>query len=218
MTVIIQLKNIEKLFETPVLKNLSLEIHKNEIITIQGVSGSGKSSLLNIIGMIDFDYSGEYFFDGIPIQSLSSKEHSTYRNQKLSFIFQKYNLLPEFTVLENIVLPKIFNDFTNRKAIEREAEHILDSLQMLEFKNKKVNLLSGGQQQRVAIARTLIMQPEVLLADEPTANVDAETEKLILDLFIQYKEKGTVIIVSHNSVYKEIANTNYTLDKGVLMK
>lgn len=183
-----------------VLHQLDFSIMRNEFTSIIGYSGSGKSTLLNLLGTLDRPTSGDIYYDGEPLGKMSRRELADFRNRNLGFIFQFHHLLPEFTALENVLIPTWIGagKATNKKA--GRAKELLDLVGLADFVNKKATNLSGGQQQRVAIARALINEPGILLGDEPTGNLDSDTTDQIYGLFRQInKDLGTtMIIVTHN--------------------
>lgn len=201
---ILQLKNISKVYgkniKTQVLKDFNLEIKAGSFNSIIGQSGSGKSTLLNIIGTLDYPTSGEVVINGIAIQKLSKQQLATLRNQTLGFIFQFHYLLPEFTVLENILIPYRIHNTKVTKAVLERAHHLIDIVGLSSVKHNLATNLSGGQQQRTAIARALINQPKIILADEPTGNLDSDTTDTIYDLMrsINSTMKTTFLIITHD--------------------
>ncbi len=208
---VIELKNVNKYYSTGkikihVLKNISLKIKKGEFTGIVGPSGSGKTTLMNIIGCLDSDITGEYFLDGKNVAKLKDKELSKIRNQKIGFIFQSFNLIPYYNVLENVLLPSFFGKkFNKKQAIER-AMNLIEFVGLTHRIKHKPNELSGGQQQRVAIARALMNDPEIILADEPTGNLDSKASEEIIDFFYKLNEEGnTIIVVTHEqSIAKKL--------------
>ena len=194
-----------------VLKGVNLEIRKGEIISIVGASGAGKTTLLHILGTLEKADKGECTINGKLITSLSSKQLSKFRNLEIGFIFQFHNLLVEFTALENICIPGYISG-KNKKEVEQRALELLEILDISKRKDHKPNELSGGEQQRVAIARALINSPSIILADEPSGNLDSDNAKKLHELFIKLNKElnQTFIIVTHN---KELASmTNRTLE------
>lgn len=201
---ILQLRNISKTYgdkiQTHVLKDFNLDIKTGSFNSIIGQSGSGKSTLLNIIGTLDYPTSGEVKIDGKAIQKLSKRQLATLRNQTLGFIFQFHYLLPEFTVLENILIPyRIHNKKVTAEVIAR-AHQLIDIVGLSKVKDNLATNLSGGQQQRTAIARALINQPKIILADEPTGNLDSDTTDQIYALMrtINTTMKTTFLIITHD--------------------
>jgi len=218
---ILRCTNINKYYQSAsgkehVLKGVDFALEENKLLFIQGVSGSGKTTLLNILGLLDLDYAGDYVFCGENAKTCSVKQLEEQRNRDVAIIFQKYNLFPQFTVLENIMFPLMYRDIKLTPSIKASAEKILTDIGMLDYKEKQIHELSGGQQQRVAIGRSLLQAPKLLLADEPTANVDAQTEQIIMDLFATYKKTNTIVVVSHNSKYDTIADAKIEIVNGVI--
>jgi putative ABC transport system ATP-binding protein len=201
---LIRLVEIRKQYETPggqpvpVLHGISLEIHRGEFVCLMGQSGSGKSTLMNILGCLDMPTSGDYFLEGEAVSRMSPDQLAALRNRKLGFVFQGFNLLKRMSALENVALPMTYAGIDRNQAMQR-AQEKLRLTGLAEFANRLPNQLSGGQQQRVAIARALVMQPQVLLADEPTGNLDTATSNEVMEL-IQSLNRGhniTVILVTH---------------------
>ena len=202
--VVIKLDNVWKKYEMGesdpliVLKEINLEIKKGEFVAITGPSGSGKSTMLNLVGALDKPSYGEIYLDGKDISKLHESELALLRGKTIGFIFQQFNLLKNLNALQNVMLPMEATNVPEREAYER-AKFLLDSLGLGERLYHKPNQLSGGQQQRVAIARALSNNPEVVLADEPTGNLDSKTGKEIMELFNKlHKEGKTVILITHD--------------------
>jgi lipoprotein-releasing system ATP-binding protein len=211
---LIETQNLQKSFitkagELQVLKGIDLSISEREMVSIVGASGVGKSTLLYILGALDKPTIGKVFFQGIDISSLNEDSLATFRNTTVGFVFQFHHLLPEFTALENVMMPGLIlrsqkssakGGRSQYKEIHKKAEGLLDEMGLLERKEHRPGELSGGEQQRVAVARALILEPKVILADEPTGNLDTETGEELFNLLIHLnKEKGiTFIIVTHN--------------------
>ena len=196
----IQVRNIEKSFGTlKVLKGIDLEVKKSEVVSIMGASGAGKSTLLQILGTLSTPDSGELLIDGTDVLKLGEKSLAEFRNRRLGFVFQFHHLLPEFTALENVMIPA-FIAGRSRKDAEKEAVALLEDMGLGERLDHKPSELSGGEQQRVAIARALINRPAVLFADEPSGNLDTRTKEEIHNLFFRLREKygQTVVIVTHD--------------------
>lgn len=196
----LELKNISRHYRTGedvvALKSISFTISDNEFIAIKGPSGCGKSTLLNILGLLDTPDSGEYLINTKPTDRLSKKERARLRNQEFGFVFQSFNLLPRTSAFDNVMLPLKYRSGSSRG---EKVDTALASVNLLERKASRPNQLSGGQQQRVAVARALVTNPQVILADEPTGNLDTKTGLEIMELFRQIHDQGkTVIFVTHN--------------------
>jgi lipoprotein-releasing system ATP-binding protein len=217
----ISIQNISKTFtqnnKLTVLNDIKLEVQKSEVISIVGASGAGKTTLLNIIGTLEKADSGNLFIDGFDVTKLSDKELSKFRNQKIGFIFQFHHLLPEFTALENVCLPALINGESKSNA-EQRAIDILKLLNVDNRMNSKPSTLSGGEQQRVAVARALINNPVVILADEPSGNLDSHHAEQLHDLFFELRDKlqQTFVIVTHNESLANRADKKYTIKDGEL--
>ena len=182
-----------------VLKGLNLEINKGESLAMLGVSGAGKSTLIHILGALDHPTSGKVLFNDINIFSWGDNKIAEFRNRKIGFVFQLHNLLPEFSALENTMMPALIHGLSRREAKQR-AESLLESVGLGHRFTHKSGELSGGEQQRVAVARALTMEPDILLADEPTGNLDTETGKKIEDILLglNISKKITLVVVTHN--------------------
>jgi putative ABC transport system ATP-binding protein len=201
----IEIQDITKTYrlgsvEVPALRGVSFNIERGEVIAIMGQSGSGKSTLMNVLGCLDLPTSGQYLLDGKNIATLNEDELAAIRNQKVGFIFQQFNLLPRMTVRRNAELPLMYNGGKPQKEIEQRAETILTAVGLADRMDHRPTELSGGQQQRVAIARALINEPDLILADEPTGNLDSHTGAEIMQLLLGLnKDRGlTLIIVTHD--------------------
>ena len=203
---LIELRSISRVYragetDVPVLDDVSISISRGEFAAIMGASGSGKSTLMNIIGCLDRPTSGEYFLDGRELGRLSSNDRARARNQTLGFVFQNFNLLPRMSALDNVLMPLSYssNDMSESEAKER-AEGLLRRVGLEDRMSHEPSQLSGGQQQRVAIARALINTPEILLADEPTGNLDSHTSMEMLEMFRKLNEEDgvTVLLVTHD--------------------
>lgn len=205
---VISLKDITKSYylgrqELSVLKGISLNIHVNEYVALMGPSGSGKSTLMNILGCLDTPTSGQYILNGKDVSRMIDDELADVRNVEIGFVFQQFNLLPRLTAWENVALPLIYAGVSKAEREER-ARAMLTKVGLEERAHHKPNELSGGQSQRVAIARALINNPSLLLADEPTGNLDTKTSVEIMDIFAKIHEQGnTVVLVTHE---EDIAN------------
>lgn len=179
------------------LKNINFEIGKGEYVAIMGSSGSGKSTMMNILGCLDREFEGEYTLDDIKISQIDEKDISKIRNLKIGFVFQAFNLLPKLTALQNVELPLVYAG-VHKNEREKRAKEMLEKVGLGDRIHHKPNELSGGQKQRVAIARALVNNPAIILADEPTGNLDSVSEKEIMELFTELNSQGkTIIIVSH---------------------
>ena len=203
----ISAKNIHKHFDTlHVLKGVDLSIEKGEIVSIVGASGAGKTTLLQIIGTLDSFSEGSLEIDGISIESLNRKAVAKFRNEKLGFIFQFHQLLPEFTALENVCIPAFIKN-TSKPEAEKRAKELLHFLGLSHRENHKPNELSGGEQQRVAVARALMNNPAIILADEPSGNLDTESAENLHKLFFKLRDEfgQTFVIVTHNEDLAEMA-------------
>lgn len=199
-----------------VLKDVSMHVEKGEYISILGASGSGKSTLMNIIGCMDTLDTGSYVIDGISVEHSGANMLATIRNEKIGFIFQKYHLIPKYSVLQNVMMPMLIRG-TEREVAREKARDILGMVGLEDRGHHKPNELSGGQQQRVAIARALITDPAILLADEPTGALDSKTGQDILALFKELNNKGnTIIQITHDTNVAKVGGRILTLKDGVL--
>jgi putative ABC transport system ATP-binding protein len=200
----IEMENISKVYRMgevrlEALKEISLKIEPAEFISIMGPSGSGKSTLLNIIGCLDTPTAGSYLLEEKNVAGLDFDQLSTVRNRKIGFVFQNFNLLPYATTYENIELPMLFNGRSGRKRRERVFE-LLEMVGLVDWQHHRPSELSGGQQQRVAIARALANDPSLILADEPTGNLDSKTGEEIMGLFVKLQQQGrTILMVTHDT-------------------
>ncbi|MBN2620887.1 ABC transporter ATP-binding protein [candidate division WOR-3 bacterium] len=199
-----------------VLKNINLSVKQGDFVGIFGPSGSGKSTLLNIIGSLDAPTSGRVLLDGIELFTHRDAELSLIRNSKIGFVFQFHHLLPEFTCVENIALPALVRGTSPGRAHER-AQELLDRFGMSDKGGRLPEQLSGGEKQRVAIARALINDPRIILADEPTGNLDYENTAKLLEVFVHLKSEGhTIILVTHSLDIEQVATNVYNLKDGAL--
>jgi putative ABC transport system ATP-binding protein len=205
--------------EVPAVRGVSLEIKRGEFVALMGASGSGKSTLMNILGCLDRPTTGHYFLDGADVSRLDRDRLADIRNHKIGFVFQNFNLLPRTSARENVELPLIYSAQRLTHAELREkADRVLVSVGLAGREDHYPSQLSGGQQQRVAIARALINQPEVLLADEPTGNLDSRTSVEIMAIFQQLNERGiTVIMVTHEPDIAAYAKRNVMMRDGVIL-
>lgn len=222
MTNVIRLDNVEKIYDTgevqvPALAGVSLSVLYGEYIAIVGASGSGKSTLMNIIGCLDRPTSGNYWFDGQDVSKLNRRELAIIRNRKLGFVFQSFNLLKRHTAMENVEMPLIYAGLSARERRDRATE-MLKLVGLLDRAKHLPNQLSGGQQQRVAIARALVNQPQILLADEPTGNLDSRTGKEIMAEFrrLNHELGLTVVLVTHDPTVANQAARVVTLSDGLV--
>jgi lipoprotein-releasing system ATP-binding protein len=212
-------KNIHKHFETlHVLKGVDLSISKGEIVSIVGASGAGKTTLLQILGTLDNFSEGSLELDGISIESLNRKAVAKFRNEKLGFIFQFHQLLPEFSALENVCIPAFIKN-TPKAEAEKRAKELLNFLGLSHRENHKPNELSGGEQQRVAVARALINNPAIILADEPSGNLDSESAENLHKLFFKLRDEfgQTFVIVTHNEDLAEMADRKLVMQDGKII-
>ena len=219
----IKINNLYKSFEVgkekiEVLKDINIEVEKEEFVSIMGPSGCGKSTLLYLMGGLDQPTSGDVIINGKALNGLKEKQKSVMRRQEIGFVFQFYNLVPNLTVEDNILLPIIL-DKRNRKKYQEELDKILDVIEMTHKKKSKPRELSGGQQQRVAIARALLFKPEIILADEPIGNLDSKTGTGIMNLFkdINKEYKTTIIQVTHSKEASEYGDRVISLKDGILV-
>lgn len=197
------------------LRGVSFSIRAGEFVTIMGTSGSGKSTMLNILGCLDTPTSGEYYLDGISVRTMGKNDRAVLRNRKIGFVFQNYNLLPKTTALENVELPLLYNRLFSARQRKERAERALIEVGLAERMGHRSNQMSGGQQQRVAIARALVNDPVILLADEATGNLDTRTSFEILTLFQRLHAEGrTIIFVTHNPELAQFSSRNITLRDG----
>ncbi len=216
---LIQAQNIHKSYGAlNVLKGVSIEIQRKEVVSIVGPSGAGKSTLLHIIGTLDKPDSGLVRVNDMDINSLKDKQLSAFRNKHIGFVFQFHHLLPEFTALENICIPA-FIAKTEKAEAEKKALELLSFLGLEERKNHKPSELSGGEQQRIAVARALINNPDVVLADEPSGNLDSASAKELHQLFFTLREKfgQTFVIVTHNNELAGMTDRVLTMRDGMIV-
>jgi len=218
----LELRDIRKKYfylekELEILKGINLRVEKGESIAIVGPSGVGKTTLLNIIGTLDLPTSGKLIFQGKEISYKNEEKLTKLRREKIGFVFQLHYLMPEFEVIENVMLPGLIAGFSREKAKKR-AEELLDMLGLKDKANYKPPYLSGGERQRVAIARAIFLNPPLLLADEPTGNLDPETAKEVLKIFLKINEEygTTLIVVTHNFELAKNMKKVYQLKKGIL--
>ena len=202
----------------PILKGVDFEVAKGEIVSIIGASGAGKSTLLHILGSLDQPDEGHISLNGVAVNKLSGELLSVFRNQNIGFVFQFHHLLPEFTALENICIPA-FIAKKSKKEAEAKAFELLDLFELSGRANHKPNQLSGGEQQRIAVARALINNPAIVLADEPSGNLDSANANALHQLFIHLRDKfnQTFVIVTHNEDLAKISNRVVTMKDGLML-
>ena len=219
---IITVDNVNKTYkngslELQVLKNISFKVDKGEFLAIMGSSGSGKSTMMNILGCLDNQYEGKYILDGIDISKSTENELSEIRNKKIGFIFQSFNLLPRLTALENVELPLIYSSVPKEERHKR-ANELLEMVGLKERSHHRPNELSGGQRQRVAIARALVNNPSIILADEPTGNLDSKSEAEIIEILQKLNKMGkTIVIVTHEPSIGKIAERKIVFKDGEII-
>jgi putative ABC transport system ATP-binding protein len=223
MQEILKLQNIEKFYkmgaqQVPVLKGVNLAINQNEYVALMGPSGSGKSTMMNILGCLDSPTGGSYIINGNNVSSLPDDDLATIRNKEIGFVFQQFHLLPRLTALENVALPLVYAGWSAKKRIAK-ANEMLEKVSLSDRGHHKPNELSGGQCQRVAIARALVNNPSIILADEPTGNLDSKTSVEIMQLFNNIHASGnTVILVTHEEDIAAYAHRIVRLKDGVIEK
>ncbi|HAN20027.1 MAG: ABC transporter ATP-binding protein [Bacteroidetes bacterium GWC2_33_15] len=221
---IISLRSIDKDYfvgdiTVRALKSINMEINEGEFTSVMGASGSGKSTLLNILGCLDKSTKGEYYLDNLLINSLTKNQLAYIRNQKIGFVFQSYNLLPKTTALENVELPLLYNKLVDSRERRERALKALDAVGLSDRKFHMPNQLSGGQQQRVAIARSLVNNPVLILADEPTGNLDTRTSYEIMALFQDLNTQGkTIVIVTHENDIAQFTSRNVVYRDGKIIQ
>mgnify|MGYP004457681131 FL=1 len=219
----IRLENINKLYEgdtykIQALQGITLTIGEGEFVSIMGRSGSGKTTLLNIIGFLDTATSGTFLFGGKDVSHISSKNLWRYRRENIGFVFQNFALIDHNTVLENVILPLQAMNVSRREAVKK-ADRLLDRMGIAEMKHKYPSQISGGQKQRVAIARALVADPKIILADEPTGALDADTAAEIMQIFQEIHAQGkTVVIVTHDDKIAAKTNRLIRLEKGTIVE
>jgi len=218
---IIHLENIQKSYfmgkqELPVLKGISLDIVKNEYVALMGPSGSGKSTLMNILGCLDTASNGKYILNEQDVSKMEDNALAEVRNQEIGFVFQQFNLLPRLTALENVALPLVYAGMS-KKLRNEKALQVLEMVSLTDRSHHKPNELSGGQCQRVAIARALVNDPSIILADEPTGNLDTKTSQEIMEIFGDIHNRGnTVILVTHEEDIANYAHRVVRLRDGII--
>jgi len=215
----IAVKSLNKSYgDLLVLKNINLEIEPGKITVIVGASGAGKSTLLQLLGTLDTPDSGDIFIDGENVSSLSASQIAKWRNDSIGFVFQFHHLLPEFTALENVLIPARIGS-KDIKVKEEKAKDLLKMLGLADRMHHKPNALSGGEQQRVAVARALINDPKIILADEPSGNLDSTNAKYLHDLFVRLRDEfnQTFIIVTHNESLAQLADRVVQITDGGIL-
>jgi putative ABC transport system ATP-binding protein len=221
---LIKLENITKEYSnggviTPALRGVSFTINQGEFVAVMGASGSGKSTLMHIIGFLDKPTSGQYFFDDEDTSQFNDKKLANIRNQKIGFVFQAYNLLARTSVLDNVLLPTIYTAHLNKKEVEERARQLLEKVNLSHRVHHRPNQLSGGEQQRVAIVRALINQPRLILADEPTGNLDSQSGQEVMKVLQDLNKEGhTILMVTHEKYVAECARRIIELKDGQITK
>jgi putative ABC transport system ATP-binding protein len=220
----IECKNITKTYKNssgdiPILKGLDFKIEDGEFIAIIGPSGSGKSTLMNILGALDTPTSGEYYLDGKDVSGLSDDELAGIRNNKIGFVFQSFNLLARSTVIRNVMLPLIYGDYPKEDREKMAKKALVDAGLDEKYYYNLSNQLSGGQMQRVAIARALVNDPTMILADEPTGNLDTKTGEIVLSTFekLNREKKHTIILITHEKEVAEHADRIISIRDGMII-
>ncbi|MDP4281881.1 MAG: ABC transporter ATP-binding protein [Bacteroidota bacterium] len=222
--IIISIRNLVKIYkmgdlEVHALRGINLEIRNDDFVAIMGKSGSGKSTFMNILGCLDTPTKGEYFLDNVNVGSLNKDQLAHLRNKKIGFVFQSFNLLPRTSALENVELPLMYNTKVSAKEMKERALKALESVGLADRAYHYPNQLSGGEQQRVAIARALVNDPVVILADEPTGNLDTRTSVEVMTIFQELNQKGiTVVIVTHEPDIAGFTKYNVIFRDGRIQK
>lgn len=218
---IIELKNIKKVYKTTAdktvaLKDIDLNIEQGEFLSIMGPSGSGKSTLMNILGLLDVPTEGTYILNNQNVSKLKGDKLAEIRNKEIGFVFQQFNLLPRTTVLDNVLLPTIYGNVPDAR---KHAEELIEMVGLKERMYHKSNQLSGGQVQRVAIARSLMMSPSIILADEPTGNLDTKKSEEVLELFTRVNAQGaTIVLITHEDYIARYAQRIIHVQDGRIVK
>ena len=220
---LISIQHLHKIYsmgdvEVHALRGVSLQIYRGEFVAIMGVSGSGKSTLMNVLGCLDVPSKGEYLLDGVNVGKLNKDELAAIRNKKIGFVFQGFNLLARTSAFENVELPMFYNNFSHSERKDRAME-ALKIVGLTDRCHHMPNQLSGGQQQRVAIARALVNQPSIILADEPTGNLDSRTSVEVMEIFQTLNEQGiTILLVTHEHDIAEYSKRNIIFRDGKINK
>lgn len=218
---LIEVKNLEKIYkdddvETPAIRGITFNVKEGEFVAVMGPSGSGKSTLLHILGLLDRPTAGEYFFDGKNTADLSDTESARFRNKKMGFVFQMFNLLPRTTVLENVKLPLLYSGI-KESLWDEMALKAIESVGLSHRLNYEPSKLSGGEKQRVAIARALVNNPKVIFADEPTGNLDSKSGGQVMELLEKLHAKGhTILLITHETYTAEYAERIIRLHDGLI--
>ncbi len=221
MESIIAVRNLQKTYQmgntlVKALQSITMDIRRNEFVALMGPSGSGKSTLMNLLGCLDTPTSGDYILNGTNVSTMTDSELAEVRNKEIGFVFQTFNLLPRLSALENVALPLVYAGASKSARLSRAAE-VLESVGLADRMDHKPNELSGGQRQRVAIARALVNSPSIILADEPTGNLDSKTSIEIMGIFEEIHEQGnTVILVTHEPDIAEHAHRVVRLKDGLI--
>ncbi|MGE6552942.1 ABC transporter ATP-binding protein [Bacillus mycoides] len=219
---LLQLNNVEKIFQTKtdilqILKNINFTVQQGEMNVIMGPSGSGKSTLLNLLGLLDEPTKGKIYLNSQLTNNLNEKTKAKLRAKKIGFVFQDFNLFPNLNALENVTLPLLIHKEISKEKRERKAKELLELVGLSHRTTHMPSSLSGGEKQRVSIARSLAVNPQLLLADEPTGNVDEENEIKIIELFKSLTVLGvSLVIVTHNPIFKDYTDRYYKMQKGTL--
>ena len=216
----IQIRNIKKSFgNLEVLKGIDLDIERGKVVSIVGASGAGKTTLLQIMGTLDKADSGSVIIDGIDVMKLSDAKRSAFRNKHMGFVFQFHQLLPEFTALENVMMPALIGG-TSRREAKKRAEELLAFMALSDRASHKPNELSGGEKQRVAVARALINKPDVVFADEPSGSLDTQNKQELHRLFFDLRDQmgQTFVIVTHDEQLADLADQKISMQDGVIVK
>ncbi|MDX1943658.1 MAG: ABC transporter ATP-binding protein [Saprospiraceae bacterium] len=221
MEPILAVKDLKKTYimgstQVHALQSVTLDIYKNEYVALMGPSGSGKSTLMNLLGCLDSPTDGEYYLNGTNVSTMTDSELAEVRNKEIGFVFQTFNLLPRLSALENVALPLVYGGIGKTKRLER-AQEVLESVGLGDRMDHKPNELSGGQRQRVAIARALVNHPSIILADEPTGNLDSKTSIEIMHILDELHRQGnTIILVTHEADIAEYAHRVVRMRDGLI--